>query len=201
MTTLRFPAKLLSFLLLGLVNNVQAIDKFDPATQTLTIPQVLVGTTTYNNVVLNLKDFSLVSIDPNPQTGITNSDFLMQFVSATLQGGQAKITFNLTSLGKDKEVEVGDDGELAKARFTDDQGNVYDPALVQVRNKSSQPPTRYIRYQFNADIPSTVVITYDNVPASAKSISLFDLKLFYSDAKFRIGNIPLQNLDSTPVFK
>jgi hypothetical protein len=72
---------------------------------------------------------------------------------------------------------------------------------VQVRNKSSQPPTRYIKYQFNADIPSNVVLTYDNVPASAKSIALLDLKLFSSEAKFRIGNIPLQNLDSSPVFK
>ncbi len=201
MPKLRFSSKLLSFLVLGLVHNAYAIDKFDTSTQTLTIPQVLVGTTTYNNVVLKLKDFSLVSIDPNPQTGISNGDFLMQFVSATLQGGQAKITIALTSLGRDKEVEVGDDGELAKARFTDDQGNIYDPSLVQVRNKSSQPPTRYIKYQFNADIPSNVVLTYDNVPASAKSIALLDLKLFSSEAKFRIGNIPLQNLDSSPVFK
>lgn len=194
MKKLATPAKLLGLLLLGVVSDTYAIDNYDPTTQTLIIPQVLVGSTTYNNVVLSLRDFGLVKIDANPLQGIINNGFLMQFVSATLQGGQAKITLNLTSQGKDAAVEVGDDNTLAKARFTDDKGNIYDPVSVQIRNKTGN---KYINYQFDADIPSTVVLTYDSVPSNTKSISLFDMKLFYSDANFRIGNIPFQTLDTS----
>ncbi|NOT85644.1 MAG: hypothetical protein HOP02_12895 [Methylococcaceae bacterium] len=197
MKKLPTPMKFFGLLMLGFMSDSYAIDNYDPATQTLTIPQVLVGNTTYNNVVLSLRDFGLVKIDANPSVGIVHSGFLMQFVSAKLQGGQAKITLNLTSQGKDLAVEVGDDGTLAKARFTDENGNIYDPVTVQIRNKTHD---KYINYQFDADIPSTVVLTYDNVPSNTKSISLFDMKLFYSDAKFSFGNIPFQTVDAATPF-
>jgi hypothetical protein len=182
---------MLALLLAGFATNSHAIDNYELSTRVLTIPQVLVGTTTYNNVVLNLRDFDILKIDPNPLTGVVSDHFLLQFVSATLQGEQAKITFDLTSQGGDKSVEVGSDGTLAKARITDDLGNVYDASTVQIRNFTKD---NWLSYQFDADIPSRVVITYDKVATNAKGIALLDLKLFASDASFRIGNLPFQRV-------
>lgn len=198
MKKLPSPAQIFGVLCLSFIADSHAIDRYDPVTKKLTIPQVLVDDTTYNNVVLKLNAFELLDIDPSPSVGILNGGFMMQFVSATIQGGIVKITLTLTSQGKDKTAYVGFCGDY-KAKFTDDQGNVYNPETVEIRNKN-KTNGGCLQYAFDADIPSTAVITYNDVAANAKSIGLLDLKIL-PDVNFKIGNILLQNLNGGVPFK
>jgi hypothetical protein len=171
-----------------------AADNYDTNTKTLTIQQVVVGNITYSNVVLKLKDFDVLKVDPNPSVGVVDEDFLFQFVSATLQGSQATVKVKITSQFKDITAMVGRNGS-AIAQLTDDQGNVYSHDLVQIGNDSS---SGHLNHPFAADIPTTVTFTYKNIALNATGIGLLNLVLVRIDPtpqvsySYKLRNIPFQ---------
>ena len=54
--------KILISLLMFLSANAFATDSFNPATNILTIPSVIVGSNTFNNVVVQMGNFSVLAV-------------------------------------------------------------------------------------------------------------------------------------------
>lgn len=114
-------------------------------TKTLTVPQVMVGDTTYNDVVLQLNDFEVLAIGTDPLVGILDDGVVLQFVSAVRQAGQLHLTMKITSKNEDRKFFVG---AWHKARVTDNKGLIYDVAKVSIPriNKTDT----YINHSFDA---------------------------------------------------
>lgn len=58
-----------------LTANVHAADTYDLPNKTLTIPQVVVGDVTYNNVVLKLNDFEVLKFEQPAPNKLTCSNY------------------------------------------------------------------------------------------------------------------------------
>lgn len=195
--------KVLAFSLLSFMVTTQAADHYDPATQNLTIPQVVINNTTFTNVVVKLKDIEVLKIDPNPLVGVVDGGFLMQLVSAVQQGSQVKVVVKVTSQFKDRTADIGFSSyDRMKARLTDDQGNTYEPKSVQVGNKTGES---YLNgYPFAADITTTITLTYNNIATNAIGIGLLDFLIDISNEStkpsYKVRNIPFQKSSPTSPF-
>lgn len=188
-----------ALLLLSFMANTQAADTYDAPSQILTIPQVVVGNTTFSNVVVKLKDIEVLKSDPNPLVGVVDQGFLMQFISAVQQGSQVKVTLQVTSQFKDRKADIGGDPYTGNnynyARLTDDKGNVYTPKTTLVGNINSGTSTYVRDFPFSADIVTTIVLTYDNLATNATGIGSLDIVLYASDhtkPTYKVRNITFQ---------
>ncbi len=215
---------LLALLLWNIATSSQAIDEYQPATQTLDIPRVQVGTTIYKDVVLELRDFEVLRVGADPFEGVVDNGVLVQFVSATQQGEQMKLALNITTLlpevGTGSVIEsyllIGDSfPNFAKTIITDDKGNTYSPDVVTIENTiTSEENEPFLYFILNANTPTSVVFTYNNVASDAESIQFLyvafsgrlpiigddfddDLSVTYIDdiSTFRFGNLPLQKIE------
>jgi hypothetical protein len=202
--------KIFALMLLGLIADAHAADSYDPSSQTLTIPQVVVNDTTFTNVVVRLKDFELLRFDPVPLVGVVDNGFLFLFKSAALQGNQLKVILEFTSQAKDRTASVGYQQNWESyydAKLTDDKGNLYEPKSILVGNVSglSYSPAVVSKYPFAADITTTVTLTYDNIATNATGIGLLDVHLLNtgdnSKPAYKIRNIPFQIPNNTTPLK
>jgi hypothetical protein len=172
---------------LGVSGSSYAIDTYTATTQTLKIPQVMVGATTYNDVVLKLKDFEILSIGSDPLIGILKDNFIMQFISAVRQDGQLHVKIKVTSVGQDRENRIA--GFNNKARITDDKGNIYDAKTVKIPRNNVDKEGDTDNHLFDADIPAEVIITFDKIDPQASKINLLDL-VFSRGQSYQIRDIP-----------
>ena len=84
--------KILLVALLGFSGSSYAINvsptktnTFTATTNTLKVPEVRVGDTTYYDVVLKLKEYEVLAVGSDPLVGVLKDHFVMQFVSAVRQ--------------------------------------------------------------------------------------------------------------------
>ncbi len=181
--------KIIAMLLLGFASNIYAVDTYNFTTKTLTIPQVLVGDTTYNDVVLKLNDFEVLAVGDDPLVGILDENLVLQFVDATRQAGQLHITMKLTSKGKDRSYCIG----CGKARVTDDKGSIYDRETISIPRINETSVA--ISHLLDADTPVTVIYTYDDFDPQATMISLFDIRI--GSSYYKLRDLPIKEFDVT----
>lgn len=180
MNILPFKKATVAILLLGAASTSYAVDTYDFTTKTMTVPQVMVGDTTYNDVVLKLNDFEVVSVGADPLVGVLKENLVLQLVKATRQSGQLHITMELTSKGEDRTYYIGDD----KARVTDNKGSIYDLESVSIP-RINETSTSWLNHMLDADTPVTVIYTYDNFDPQATKIDLLDIEFDHSKYKLR----------------
>lgn len=186
MKKLPFP-KILALLTLGFTNNCYAIDTYSFTEKTLTVPQVMVGDITYNDVVLKLNDFEVIAIGADPLVGILDDGVVLQFASAVRQAGQLHLTMKITSKDEDRKFFVG---EWYKARVTDNKGLIYDVAKVSIPRINET--SNYISHLFDADTPVTVIYTFDNLDPQATAITLLDVLFGSSSPSYKLRDLPIE---------
>jgi hypothetical protein len=181
-----FP-NIFAVFLLGFISNSYAVDTYSFTIKTLTIPQVMVGDTTYNDVVLKLNDFEVISLGADPLVGILDDGLVLQLVSAVKQAGQLHVTLKLTHKGRDKPYCIG----CAKARITDNKGSIYDEETVSIPriNKTSSS----FSHLLDADTPVTVIYTFDEFDPQATMISLLDIVI--GSSKYKLRDIPVSEFE------
>lgn len=184
-------SKVFTLLLLSFSGNSYAVDTYTAINKTLKIPQVIVGDTTYNDVVLKLNDFEVLAVGTDPLVGILKDNFVMQFISAVRQAGQLHVTIRVTSVGEDRENRIAH-GFNAKARLTDNKGTIYDAATVTIpRINQTYDGAHINNHLFDADTPVEIVITFDNMDPQATEISLLDL-VFRQGQSYKVRNIQFE---------
>ncbi len=91
--------KILITLLMFLSANAFATDNYNAASNVLTIPSVIVGSNTFNNVVVQMGNFSVLSYSPNPSIGTVLYD-------------DATINVTLTGSSRETPTATGSRGVL-----------------------------------------------------------------------------------------
>ncbi len=144
----------------------------------------MVGDTTYNDVVLKLNDFEVLSAGADPLVGILDEGLVLQFVDATRQAGQLHITMKLTHKDTDGSYCIG----CSKARVTDDKGSIYDKETVSIPRINKT--VSHMAHLFDADTPVTVIYTYDDFDPQATMISLFEIVI--GSSKYKLRDLPVK---------
>ena len=189
--------------LLGFTGSSYAVDvstaktnTFTAITNTLKIPAVRMGDTTYYDVVLKLKDYDVLAVGSDPLVGVLKDNFVMQFVSATRQSGQLHVKIKVTSVGEDRTNRIAGFGN--KARLTDDKGHVYDAISVTIpRINETSKSNHFDNHLFDGDIPVDVIITFDELDPQATKIDLLHL-VFNKGQDYKIREIPFEDFNFAP---
>lgn len=102
---------ILSLFLIGFIIDAHAADTYDPSTQILSIPQVVVNNNTYGNVILKLKDFEVLRVDPpapsNPNLQCIKSDVTQAKMLQVAEGMKLDQVNNIMGCsGKQSDIKT-----------------------------------------------------------------------------------------------
>jgi hypothetical protein len=174
-------------LLIAAANTAYAAnDVFDASTSLLTIPSITVGTTTFTNVVVRLRAYDVLAVDPNPLPGLVYDSFLYQYKGCSIQGNQMTCNLVLTSQFQNRTKGVGNSCSGDYIQMSDDKGNVYTPSFVSIANQSNTCNQAVHNFPFVADTPVAVSFKFDNIATNATSIALLSV------GKFSVKNQPFR---------